>query len=381
MSHPKHPCRVVHVAEDMARVSGGIPAVVRQLADCLNRNHVHVQIAHVTGNPGSIDPAIEMHKYPLKSFGHFWSWGGGLRNGLSNLAKPFNADIPLFHIHGAWSAPQYFAARTAYEARVPFVFTSHGMLEPWLWNQQGWSMNVKKRIYWATLARASICKASVVHAITPLEKQHLARLFPSKNIVVIPNAINVNLADDFKKVQRSKKILFLGRIEPKKGIDILLHAFKMAKLSKDWSVDIVGPVWSESYMALLESIVKNYDLTDRVLFHGPLFGEEKLKLIDSAWVLAAPSHSEVIGLVNLEASVRCLPTITTHETGLYDWEEGGGVLVAPTVDALKHALEIACSWDEQEQLERGAASRSLVLKRYSWNAVAPMWLSLYSSLI
>lgn len=98
---------------------------------------------------------------------------------------------------------------------------------------------------------------------------------------------------------------------------------------------------------------------------GPLFGEEKRNLIDTAWVLAAPSHSEVVGLVNLEAAARCLPTITTHQTGLHDWEPGDGLLVEPNVDALGQALEAACSWSEQEQRDRGMASRRLVQQRYS----------------
>ena len=373
--------RVVHVAQDMARVSGGVPAVVCQLAERLNQNHVMAQIAHVTGNPGKLPSGIDIYSFPSVGLGHSWSWGGGLRAGLSQLANPFNADCPLFHIHGAWAAPQYFAARTAYKAGVPFVFTSHGMLEPWLWNQQGWRVNIKKRLYWATLARAAFSRASVIQAITSLEKRHLADLFPGKNIEVIPNAIDVDDVDDLKRVQRSKSILFLGRIEPKKGVDILLNAFSLAKLSKDWSVNVVGPVWSDSYMTYLQSIINKNGLADRVCFHGPLFGEEKFKLIDKAWVLAAPSHSEVIGLVNLEASARRLPTITTHETGLYDWEQGGGLLIFPTVNSLRHSLEVACSWSDQEQHERGVASRGLVLKRYSWQAVMPMWLNLYNSLI
>lgn len=98
---------------------------------------------------------------------------------------------------------------------------------------------------------------------------------------------------------------------------------------------------------------------------GPLFGEEKRNLIDTEWVLAAPSHSEVVGLVNLEAAARCLPTITTHQTGLHDWEPGDGLLVEPNVDALGQALEAACSWSEQEQRDRGMASRRLVQQRYS----------------
>jgi glycosyltransferase involved in cell wall biosynthesis len=373
--------RVVYVAEDMARMAGGVPAVVHQLSEHLSRNGIPVQIIHSTGNPGELPPGVKVFTFPPTGLGRLWSWGRGLRVGVARLAKASNGDAPVFHVHGAWSAPQYFAARAAQQAGVPFVFTAHGMLEPWLWDQQGWKIRAKKRVYWSALAYPALSKASVIHAITPLEQKHLARLFPNNRIEVIPNAIDVSDVDDCPQNERGKSILFLGRLEPKKGVDVLLRAFARAKIGKEWSVDVVGPAWSQAYLSELKAIVDECGLGERVRFRGPLFGEEKRKLIDTAWVLAAPSHSEVVGLVNLEAAAQCLPTITTHQTGLYDWELGGGLLIEPNDGALGQALEAACSWSAQEQRDRGLTSRRLVQQRYSWQVVMPMWIQLYSSLL
>ena len=354
---------------------------MRQLSERLSRKGIPVQIAHATGDPGELAAGMAVFSYPPTGLGRIWSWGNGLRDGVARLANTSNGDTPLFHVHGAWSAPQYFAARAAHQADVPFVFTAHGMLEPWLWDQQGWKIRAKKQAYWSALAYPALSKASVIHAITPLEKTHLERLFPNSRIEVIPNAIDVAALADCPRVERSKTILFLGRIEPKKGVDVLLRAFARAKIGKDWSVDVVGPAWSQAYLSELKAIVDECGLGARVRFHGPLFGEEKRKLIESAWVLAAPSHSEVVGLVNLEAAAQCLPSITTHQTGLSDWELGGGMLVEPNVDAVCKALESACAWTAQEQRDRGLTSRQLVLQRYSWQAILPQWMELYSSLI
>lgn len=380
MSQPGQ-LRVVHVAEDVARIAGGVPAVVHQLSERLSRNGIPVQIVHSTGDPGELPPGVEVFTFPPTGLGRLWSWGRGLREGVARLAEASNRDAPVFHVHGAWSAPQYFAARAAHQAGVPFVFTAHGMLEPWLWDQQGWKIRAKKRVYWSALAYPTLSKASVIHAITPLEQKHLARLFPTNRIEVIPNAIDVSDTEDCPQNERGKIILFLGRIEPKKGVDVLLRAFASAKISKEWSVDVVGPAWSQAYLSVLKAIVDECELGERVRFRGPLFGEEKRKLIDTAWVLTAPSHSEVVGLVNLEAAVRCLPTITTHQTGLHDWEMGGGMLVDPNAVALGRALEAACTWSAQEQRDRGLSSRRLVQQRYSWQVVMPMWIQLYTSLL
>jgi glycosyltransferase involved in cell wall biosynthesis len=88
-----------------------------------------------------------------------------------------------------------------------------------------------------------------------------------------------------------------------------------------------------------------------------------------------------MGLVNLEAAALRVPVVTTHETGLGGWEEAGGVLVHPQVEELSCALQKVFSWSETERQDRGQKLRQLVERRYSWQAVGPQWLELYSSMI
>ncbi len=118
-----------------------------------------------------------------------------------------------------------------------------------------------------------------------------------------------------------------------------------------------------------------------ISFTGPIFGAEKWQLYRHAWAFCAPSHSETVGLVNLEAAVARVPVVSTHETGLFDWEEGGGLLVHPRAEELAQALAQVLHWSESERNDRGRALRILVEKRYSWKAVGPQWLELYASLL
>lgn len=371
---------VVQVAEDVSGVAGGVPAVVRQLSERMMGQGMSVQVVHATGDSSELPAGLESFSFPPSGLGAVWSWGRGLRTGVANLAARSEKGQSVFHVHGVWSAPQYFAANAAHMAEIPFVVSVHGMLEPWLWNKQGLRVRMKKRAYWKTLGYPALSKASIIHAITPLEREHLTRLFPKNYIEVIPNAIEVDNSHARSTEERAKTILFLGRIEPKKGVDVLLAAFGQAQVGLDWSIDIVGPVWSNAYMAQLKAIIEEFGIGDKVRFHAPTFGVEKIKLLDQAWVMAVPSHSEVVGLVNLEAATRYLPTITTYQTGLHDWESGGGILIEPNVDSLRKALENACSWSAQEQYERGELSRHLVEKRYSWEVILPRWNQLYESL-
>jgi glycosyltransferase involved in cell wall biosynthesis len=112
-----------------------------------------------------------------------------------------------------------------------------------------------------------------------------------------------------------------------------------------------------------------------------VFGpQKKLSLYRHAWAFCAPSQTEVMGLVNLEAASVQLPVVTTHETGLWDWEDGGGLLVHPRVEELSRALKQVFSWSDRERRDRGQKLRQLVERRYSWQAVGLQWLKFYATL-
>jgi glycosyltransferase involved in cell wall biosynthesis len=353
--------------------------MVNQLTQRVAEAGIPVNLLCIKKDNSPVKHGIELSCVPVSRLGRRWGWSPHLKQEFVRMA--ISPEVALFHLHCIWSAPAYLAAKVARQEEVPFVVSAHGMLEPWLWNNQGWKIRVKKMTYWWALAYPALRFASKVHAITPMERDHLRKLFPSSQIDVIPNAIDL---DEYQDVgvseERQKLILFLGRIEPKKGVDILLRGFAAAKLDKDWKVVVAGPVWSHAYQAQLEKIVAEFNLGDRVTFVGPVFGNEKLHLLRTAWIMAVPSHSEVVGLVNLEAAALRLPSITTHQTGLYDWELGGGMLIQPCVADMRKALECVCSWSDSEREERGLASWNLVNEKYSWKAALPMWMSLYSSL-
>ena len=97
-------------------------------------------------------------------------------------------------------------------------------------------------------------------------------------------------------------------------------------------------------------------------------------------MLAAPSYTEMMGLVNLEAAIYELPSITTYNTGLHDWEQGGGILSMPSVESLKDAIEEVTKWSKDRRYEKGILSKNLVDKKYSNKSVLGKWLALYNKL-
>ena len=99
-------------------------------------------------------------------------------------------------------------------------------------------------------------------------------------------------------------------------------------------------------------------------------------------MFVAPSHSEVVGMVNLESAVFGTPVITTIQTGLKkEWSNNGGFLVNPNIDEVQKVLEVSLGWSDDERNENGKKLNNFVTKEYSWQYRFKDWLNLYKSML
>ena len=295
-------------------------------------------------------------------------------------------DISVMHVHGTWMYPQYAAVRESSEKKIPIILTNHGHLERWALQGPGVLGSLKKRMYLKIMDRRLFRKVDIFHAVSLLNRDMLHELFPWARVEYIPNSINLNAIDAKSGGYRRQGniepyILFLGRLAPQKGVDLLIQAFGAADIPADSRLLLVGPIESEQYATSLRRLIALSPRKDRIEWRGPVWDEaEKIRLMTDAWVVAMASRSEGLALVNLEASACRTPTLTTFTTGLLDWSDGGGILSEPDVPPLVEALNGIMAWDEAERAERGEASRKLVKDRYSTWVTGPRWMELYASL-
>ncbi len=314
----------------------------------------------------------------------YWKWTKTLRfhlrqsRALAEVVKSFQPDV--IHVHGVFVPLHCAAVLCATRRNIPVVISVHGMLEPWLWKQRGPFYYWLKRFYWNVMMKPAVKLASYVHVITQQEADTLTKEFPRVPQILISNAIDLTEYSAQQITPDAERyILFLGRIHPKKGIDLLIAAFAAMK-SSGCRLLIAGSDHSVEYTNHLKKMVRERDLQDKVSFLGGVFGEEKFSLIARAWVVTVPSYSDVVALVNLEAAASFTPTITTNMTGLSDWSESGGLLIDPDVTQLTLALEQALSWTLEERLARGLQSRRFVAERYSWDVIGKRWLDTYKKI-
>jgi glycosyltransferase involved in cell wall biosynthesis len=211
-----------------------------------------------------------------------------------------------------------------------------------------------------------------------MERNTLTKEFPHHPQIQIPNAIDLSVDDRLNSEDRPEKTLvFLGRIHPKKGVDLLIQAFNKADLEGNWKLKIIGPDFDPTYGQKLRKLVSDLDLVNRVEFTGPIYGNAKYRMMREAWVVVVPSYSEVVALVNLESAALQTPTITTTRTGLVDWTDSGGILIEPIVEELTQAILSAASWTLDERCRRGKRARNFIQERYSWQVVGPRWVEAY----
>jgi glycosyltransferase involved in cell wall biosynthesis len=371
--------RILHITDDLTAANTGVAASVIQLAGWQSRYYDYVGI-HTVGTEGiCINGSLEIREQQAHPLTQNWHYPQG---GLEALLQWIDECRPThLHVHEFWRAAFVVGMLAARLRNIPVVLTAHGLTAPFALSNQGWLRYLKKWGYWNFFARHLRPSACFLHAITPLESKHFASFFGRSADIVIPNAIDLNndLENSIGKVRYPEKtILFLGRLHPIKGVDLLIEAFTASALDAEWMLLIAGPEEVPEYAAKLKKLAAVTD-PKRIRFLGHCSGEQKQRLLQSAWVLAAPSHSEVIGMVNLEAAEMRTPSITTYATGLADWEQFGGKLINCGLVPLIEALEEAANWTIQERLARGDSIRKLVERKFSLSVVGRQWTKFYQS--
>jgi len=280
-------------------------------------------------------------------------------------------------------APQAVASKLSYQSAIPSVISFHGQL---LGGAVGYGINqqaLKKRLYLNLVGRKVVQRSKVLHAITKCEAESLRAMFPHSPIEVIPNFVDTQLIDgqinsvDIETAKHSKEILYLGRLDVRKGVVQLLHAFAQAKLPAEWTLCIAGPDDTPGLREELKKLAYAYQMDKRIRVHEPVFGKEKWELLCNASFVCSPSFHEVIGMVNLEAALCSKVVLTTPYTGLEGWEEAGGVFVEPSIEEISTALLEIASWSDSELVDRGASLKAWVSNYYSLDRVRTQWLELY----
>ncbi len=241
------------------------------------------------------------------------------------------------------------------EQRPLLLLTPHGMLEPWLLQRNYWTR--KLPAIWLYQRRAvQVCDGLI--ATAEEEKQHLLDLGWNCQVEVVQNGIDVQ-GIAMKQVWRApRRLLFMSRVHPKKGLELLLQA--MARLEgAPFELQIAGS-GEPAYVEELKKLVYALGLDRQVQLLGPVYGDRKWQLIREADVVVLPTYSENYGLIVAEALAAGTPVLTTTGTPWQSIEKQHcGWWVQPSVEALLEALLEIAKLTAADLEMRGRAARTL----------------------
>ena len=285
----------------------------------------------------------------------------------------------VVHGHGLYAGPNFIFGREARRQRKPLVYHVHGFFEPYILRRSRW----KKRLVHWLFEDDNFHAVRLWRALTPKEAGQIRACGLRQPIVIAPNGLNLA---EFSKPsdldspidtplvkglsKNALRLLFLGRIHPKKGLDLLLPAWaKLSSQTKDWQLVIAGPD-EQGHLAQVRDLARSLGLEQQIIFTGPVSGPAKISLLHSSDLFVLPSYSEGFSMSLLEAMACGLPVIATTACNFPEIlsEQAGWQSEAsqdPLADALRRALE--CSAIERKQ--RGQNGRRLVETRHAWPAI------------
>ena len=310
-------------------------------------------------------------------YGTSWSMAGDLRRRLSSF--------DVVHIHGLYRFHGLATAILARTQGIPYVIQAHGSLDPWHRAHR----RRAKDFYHAVIEDRVIAGAAAMLCTSRREQSSIRRLGYSVPSQVIP--IGVDAADLRAPVSgdtaldvdgRERVVAFLGRISAKKGVPLLLEAFRRTTAAFPSARLVIAGPDDEGIGRNLEGSIAGAGLEDRITFTGVLGGPEKRYLLQRADVLVLPSADESFGISVAEAMAVGCPVVVSPDVAIEDVvrSSGAGLVVdrdpSAIAEAVAHILR-----EPMTAATMGAAGRRVVDEEFSWDVVGERMEALYGSVL
>lgn len=350
--------RILDVIHSLDRERGGPAEGLRQMI-AGTRTLGHVQEVLTLDAPGSAyarDVVTPVHAIgPARGN---YGWTPRLAPWLRAHAPDYDAVV----VHGLWQYPGAAVHAALRSGPTPYLVWPHGMLDPWFRHAFPFK-HAKKWLYWQAIERHVLRDAAAVLFTTEEEARLAPRSFApyaARESVLgygleVEDSAREARAEDFLRGRPSldgrRLLLFLGRIHPKKGCDLLLRAFAgVAPSAPELQLVMAGPD-AVGHRAELEAIARALGIGERLTWTGMLHGREKWGALRAADAFVLPSHQENFGIAVAEALSAGLPVLVSTQVNI--WREvvrdGAGYAAADTEAGTIELLQRWLALDEGER--------------------------------
>lgn len=318
-----------------------------------------------------------------------------------------SAGLDLLHLHGLWQYPSIATRRQWMKKNTPYFISPRGMLDPWALGNSCWKKIIAAYLFENSVLRNAAC----LHALCESEADAIRAYGLKQRIEVVPNAVQLPdllTTEITEHTEGKKRLLFLGRIHPKKGLEGALRAWASIRNLADWQIVIAG--WDQGgHEAHLQEFcnksglqIQTSNATGKidwnsceadVVFTGPAYGQEKESLLRSASAFILPSFSEGLPMSVLEAWSYGLPVLMTPECNLPEGFAHGAAIPLGNSDlnisdravmrdkAILDGILALMEMTDSELATMGLRGRRLVEDRFTWPKVAAQMKSLYEDVL
>ena len=350
-----------------------------------------------------------IHFFPVQ-WGDGFKYSRRLKTWLDENVRSFD----IVHIHAVFNHSSIAAARVCRRHLVPYVVRPLGTLDPWSLKQKSF----RKSLFWSLAAKRMMADAATIHYTAQEEFDRVkdslglthGNVVPlgigSSDSVLGPQASPPAPVEQYQLInqavmqrvgtlprgqaetppvpaRRGPYILFLSRLHPKKGLDVLIKAFVAAQKHQEfseWRLVIAGN-GDAAYVSSLKQLVSSNSADGFVNFIGWVSGDEKRDVLRKASLLVLPSSQENFGLCVLEALAEGVPVVVSRDVNLANdiADAGAGWISAIDVVSLQKTISEAMAHEEQ-RLSRGLAGK-LFSKNFSWERIAEELEKMYLAII
>jgi len=303
---------------------GGVAASVLALSRGLARrgHKLDIVVLDDSASPWLADIALPIHALGAGLTSYRYS------SKLLPWLKKQGGDYDRVIVNGIWQYLSFAAWRRYAGSSIPYYVFPHGMLDPWF-KETFPLKHLKKWLYWPWAEYRVLRNAAAV-IFTSEEERSQARksfwLYRCREKVsplgVEAPPISSNAKSEFlsryPQLQNTRIFLFLGRLHPKKGCDMLLEAFAQMRSNDSISLILAGPD-QVGWESDLRRQVTRLNLTNRVVLTGMLEGSMKQGAFANAEAFVLPSHQENFGISVVEALAARVPVLISNRVNI--WRE------------------------------------------------------------
>ncbi len=367
--------RVIQVVPSIDWKASGLSYSVPSLSRAVARTGASVTL-HV------LEPAPDLDISPATLATHKRS-GWIRRLGISRSMRRALAEeattASIIHSHSLWMMPCIYPARAAARARCLIVSSPRGTLDAYAVRHHRW----RKRAMWLARQGRALRRADCLHATAEAEADDFRRAGLLAPVAVIPNGVDVPPPRDIAPSPSGRRrLLFIGRLHPKKGIDLLLRAWGAVHRSfPEWDLCVAGEEDFPRYLQAMKDLAGSLG-AERVEFPGVVSGERKSTLYFGSDLFALPTRGENFALTVAEALAHGVPAIVSKAAPWQGLESRGcGWWIEEGAEPLAECLRGTLSLPREQLQACGKLGRAWMEEEFSWDRVGAMMRRTYDWVI